>query len=523
MRLSIMQAVCCVSLLVTASLPGESGHGSDWLQLGTGTDPVVVDAEFGHYDGDSVTLRGGVALDHQIGTLKAREAILTRASSDREDQFSRLDMQGNIRVLMTAGGCFHCANAELDFNSLTGRFYGDDFQEYVTYTDNLNKEGVEQSSLVLRSRHMAVEMNRLDSEGDEPLLHNVQQITADQNVTVDYNREFMAAGDHMVYQRYQNGWDADDGAVMPGVIYLRPSDFYGVCQVTSRRGDLIKAQEIEIDVPLQIVTFDKPKGAVYVAAKEEEHQRIDFSSETLSWDQRSNLLTLRNKVVLYQKVLGKLTCTDKALLCQEMVDGSRELKWIEATGTTEMTYLDEANNDTHYLVCHGRVYVDASNRITTLDAPSRTDGMDEKNAIGKQVYFEDCRGMVYADHVRLDYDLGDDGVAPKKLTVSGNVKILNRSADGSGSDGPAIQYALADVVEYVPGQEQMVLYANEDRRVLFYDRINKVQVSAPAVNVRRDGTTGKETVEGIGDVRFTFASDEMNALHENFDFEAAYR
>lgn len=498
-------------------------NAADWPQLDKSSDPVVIDSEFGHYDGESVTLRGSVALDHPIGTVKAHEAVLTRTSVDAEDQFSRLCMQGNIRLLMHTGGTFHCANAELDFHTLTGRFYGDDFQEYVTYTDRLNKTSIDPSSVVLRSRHMAVEMSRLGSEGDEPLSHHVQQITADQNVTVDYNREFMAAGDHMIYQRYQQGWDADDSVAMPGMIYLRPSDFYGVCQVTSRRGDLIKAQEIEIDIPLQVVTFDKPKGAVYVAAEEEEHQRIDFSSDSLAWDQRSNLLTLQNKVVLYQNALGKLTCTDKAQLCQKIVDGARELKWIEATGTTEMTYLDEVNDDTHILVCHGRVHIDAHDRVTTLDSPRAVGGKSDGIAPGKQVYFQDRRGMLYADHIRLDYDLIGNGVVPKKLTVSGNVKILNRSADGRGSDGRAIQYALADVVEYVPGEEQMVLYANEDRRVLFYDRINRVQVSAPAVNVRRDGTTGKEAVEGIGDVRFTFADEEMNAMHKNFDFEASYR
>ena len=69
----------------------------------------------------------------------------------------------------------------------------------------------------------------------------------------------------------------------------------------------------------------------------------------------------------------------------------------------------------------------------------------------------------------------------------------------------------------------MVLYANEEQRVLFYDRLNKVQVSAPAVNIRRDGTTGKEAVQGMGDVRFTFADEERSALLENFDLDEAYR
>jgi lipopolysaccharide export system protein LptA len=472
-----------------------------------GDSPVVVDAQFGYYDGHSIHLQGEVVLEHDLGTVSADEAMLSPALVNDKSHFSLLNLSDSIHVLLEGGGRFYCSQAELDFRTLTGCFTGSEEQRYVTYTDTVNDEG---ASIILRGERMMVVMNELSLDNDEPVSHQVQQIMADDHVTVDYNHEFMAAGDHLIYQRHAQVTVGND-APMPGTIYLRPDLFHGTCQVTNASGDMIKAQEIGIDIPKQEVAFVDPRGAIYFSGIDDKRKRLDFSAAQLKWDNPTNVLTLRKDVVLYQNEMGKLT-SDQVEVCQRPGGGLQELEWIRAKGKTEMTYDDPIQDDSHYLVCHGEVFIDTSQRVTILSSPMKDGTVLPEN----QVYFRDKRGSVYADKARLDYDTDGKNVSPRKLTLASQVRLINRTVDGQTVTGRPLQYALADVLEYLPVQQQMLLYADEDGRVLVYDRLNSVQISAPAVNIRRDGTTGKEAIEGLGDVRFCFAEGEQAMLMEQF-------
>lgn len=478
---------------------------------------VIVDSDYADYDGQAVMLKGGVTLEHGLGRILARQATLLRDTPARKRKFSSLQLEEDVTVFLHDGGAFHCERADLDYSSRTGLFFGNEAQEYVTYTDSITNEQGDSAPIVLRGRQMAITMRHLGTGQRASCV--VNEIAADSNVTVDYDCEFMAVADHMVYQRYRQDLEGNMRAPMPGIIHLEPEGCDGVCQVTSRQGDLIKAEKIEIDIPHRRVRFHKPRGAIYVTKDWQNLQRIDFSADTLTWDRTNSLLTLQKRVVLYQKDLGKLTCTDEVRVCQDVRGGARELQWIKSNGITELTYIDEEGGEPHFLVCYGTVFVDSVRQLTTLESPI-DDGVV---AEGRQVFFSDSSGQVYADKMALDYVATERGLAPAKLTIEGGVKIMNDAVAESGARGSVIQYALADVVEYVPGTKQMCLYANEGGRVLFYDRFNKVQISAPAVNVRRDGSTGKKAVEGIGDVRFTFADHEKNTLAESFNLLRPYR
>ena len=481
---------------------------------------VVIGSDFADYDGQEVSLTGEVTLEHELGTILAHKARIIKNPSVKKKKFSFLRLEGDIRLFLWEGGSFYCTCADLDYHKLQGNFYGDALQEYVTYTDNLDNGKGEFVPIVLKGKNMTVKVERPWKERRNVKPHAIDEITADHNVTVDYDREFVAAGDHMIYQRHHCGNDEDENIAISGMIYLFPdNDGRGVCQVTSRQGDVIKAQKIEIDLPLQSILFRKPKGAIYVTHCEQELQRVDFSSETLTWDQQYSLLMLKGNVTIYQKNLGKLTSTEQVQVCHDVIEGSRELKWISSTGTTELTYEDEETGDHHFLVCYGSVFVDPNHQTTVLKSPMIGDCVSSD----KQVFFSDRKRQIYADNVTLDYTMeGTKGITPAKLTLEGHVKIMNDSFFDSKFQGNSLQYALADIVEYVPETQQMRLYARGEHRVLFYDCLNGVQISAPAVDVRRDSSTGKKAVEGIGDVRLTFAENEIRTLTESFDLLRSY-
>lgn len=508
-----------IYLLAAASLAFSPSQN-----LGTKDAPLVwVSCDVADYDGKELTLKDRVTLEHSLGAIHAKVAKIFYDKDAVERQNSLVRLQEDVAICLWKGGEFHCQRADFDYRTLAAHFYGKDDHDYVTYLDHIDNGGEEEVPIVLKARDMMLKISRV-SDGDMAPIHNVEEIAAHQNVTVDYAKEFMAAGDHMVYSRSEGDCSASEkNAPLVGVIRLYPNnDAQGTCRVMSRQGDMIKAKDIRICLPGQKVTFQAPKGAVYVTQHDPVGQRVDFSAETLTWDQPQHLLTLHKNVSLYQKDLGTLTSTEEMQVCHDLREGSRELKWIRSVGTTQLVYNDESTGDFRKLVCTGPVFVDNIKKLATMESLAASGAKEQ------QVLFTDRQRHIFADRVVLVYQVTDSGVAPGLLTLSGHVKLINETAaDEKEKDGElqknAVQYALADVVEFFPDTQKMVMMGAEGRRVLFYDCLRGVQISAPAVNVLRDAETGKRAVAGVGDVRMTFAESEMKTLVHSFDLLTSYR
>jgi hypothetical protein len=123
-------------------------------------------------------------------------------------------------------------------------------------------------------------------------------------------------------------------------------------------------------------------------------------------------------------------------------------------------------------------------------------------------------GEIFADKAFFYYSFDQGRLVPKRLELIGDVKIHNHA---SGS----IQYALADRAEYQFRDNTLLLHSVERPRVLFYDTFNKVQASAPMLQVQRNPKTGHEAIQGHGDVHFLFAEEEWNELKNRFSLHEA--
>lgn len=132
------------------------------------------------------------------------------------------------------------------------------------------------------------------------------------------------------------------------------------------------------------------------------------------------------------------------------------------------------------------------------------------------VHLKDDFGEIYADRAEILYTPLQGRIkTPEKVILTGNVKIVNKN--GLLADSSAILHmALADKVELTPQSNEIVFYAKRKNRVLFYDKGNDLQISAPKLKVRRDKRTKKESFEGSGDVRFSFQDKEIALLREKF-------
>jgi len=138
----------------------------------------------------------------------------------------------------------------------------------------------------------------------------------------------------------------------------------------------------------------------------------------------------------------------------------------------------------------------------------------QKIILEDAVTFKDRLGEVHANRCVIDFE-GEQQVM-RHIHLEGDIRILN-CLKLNPLDESSKQYALAERVDYYPETGEMLLYAADDARVLFYDQDEEFEVSAPALKIQRNKKPLKHAVFGLGDVRFHFADDEKEQLKKRFN------
>lgn len=127
-----------------------------------------------------------------------------------------------------------------------------------------------------------------------------------------------------------------------------------------------------------------------------------------------------------------------------------------------------------------------------------------------ELVYTDTFGEIHASKAKIDYKEVQGTLEATKVTLYENVRLVNLGS----VEKPASQYALADEVCYYP-QEQLTILEGKNSRVLFYDQLRDMQLSARSVRAQKDPVTKNETVQGIGDVRFVFGPEELEKIKTN--------
>lgn len=482
---------------------------------------LVIDSELADYDGEKITLKGNVVIEHALGVFSANQIVLFSSPGKKgpkdKGPFGLLQMDDHVKLAFKDGGQLCCAKADLDYRALAGSFFSNENQEYVVYTESCcgkKKENAPDVPLVVKSRRMAVRLAPGEQGGGKLPRNSISEITADDQVTVNYNNDFFVSADQAVYQRDVAVSDAATAFALPGLITMRAATAGGLCQVSDREGDLIKATEICIDTIKRQLSFAKPKGALHAIAEKQHLGRIDFFANTMLWDEPAGMLTLYDDVEINQSGIGKIATAKEMRFYQDIIAKNKTLKAIETLCDTVLTYHDEDKNLCHTLTCSGPVKVDHEKMETRLLALRDAQG---KVAEDKQVHFEDARGEIYADRVLIKYTLAGRTLAISKIVLLGNVKVINRLVSADDEAKTVLQYVLADRVDFNPQNNEMLFKAiSKGHRVLFFDKSNSLQLSAPAVKIIRDKATKKDSIKGTGDVRFSFIESEFEQLRQRF-------
>jgi hypothetical protein len=262
------------------------------------------------------------------------------------------------------------------------------------------------------------------------------------------------------------------------------------------------------------VRLKHPQGSM--AADEvviEEIIRKEPGIKATSPSSRNAIIYLKGAIEVNHNDLGTLNNHREVRVYLSESKGKRDIRCIEGDGYTYLNHIEVGKHRSHQLVCEGKTVADHEMGIVTFDSLLKP-GQQVND--GKQVFFYDSLGEAQADKITIFYQKTLEGMAATKVLLEGNVYLVDHKDLDEKNEGKQepLHYALADVVEYTPNTREISLRANAGNRVLFYDKINKLQVSSTVLKVFRDKTSQKESIKGLGDVRFHFLESEFEQLRK---------
>ena len=438
------------------------------------------------YKGKVLYLHEGVTIHHPLGHLSSEEMILKPMAGVSPIRLGSADLTKRVRLELTEGGILDCSEASIDFSVGKGTFLNGKEQDFVIFSQSI-KDKLERLPFIVKARQMELDF---DAKAPQPV---IQKIAIHRDVQIDYNHDFIAAGDEGIFIRSASTQPGLNGKI------LLQADPEKLCSVTNRNGDLIRSAQIAIDTEGRTIDFEKSSGSL-MSDRSKLSQKVDFAADKARWSDRENAVLLQRNVSLHQKGMGTLKTDGELKITQCPQNNKRKLATIESYGKTVLEQGGDETGPKRTLTCHGKLLVDHADSVITMDSPPEG---------GQQVFLEDARGHVYADKATIHYSLDK---AVLQVVLEGDVQVQNVQ-----SEKP--QYALADILEYCPATQEMTLKAKAGNRVLLYDQAKDLQISAPGILLKRDPITQKETVKGLGDVRFSLVKEEFSELRKKFSLK----
>lgn len=469
---------------------------------------MSVDSNFADYNGNTITLTGEVSIEHEIGTITASKMEILPEDNEKKWPLDCLKMKQNVVIKLKGGGELKCYQADIHCKNLQGCFYGSPSQE-VIFRETTQKDAL---SWLLKGQAMSIQFAKQE---DNPASKTtiIQEIQANGQATFQYSHDLIASSDQAIYERLNPSAQDEESTKrsLAGLITLKSDRI--PCKIASKNGDMINAQTVKIDTLKRQLSFEKPNGLFFIPSANKTKGEMDFSCDSLFWDEPKDFFLLKGNICLNQKNMGTLLCENEVYIYRQTINGAKKLKFIQCLGASQIDYFERQTGKKHIVKCQGNMIIDHEASHVFLESPKDASGHFIKDL---QVSLEDRQGEIYADTVHIDYLNAPQGFILSKIILEGNVRLLNRSAAGDEDQGKFLQYALADKVEFYPEKHEMFLQAKEKKRVLFLDKKNSLQISAPALKINRGGDASKDSIQGIGDVRFSFIEQEFEQFKERF-------
>lgn len=434
------------------------------------------------YDGNSLLLEGKVQLQHGLGNMHAEQARLQKQEIGKDFPFSLIHLQENVVVSLKNTSELLCDFAELDFVALKGILSSLEGKK-VSYKDFIQKGTV---PLRLTGKHLDLLLSKEGATNE----YKISSVLVKQEVQIEYSNDFLLKSDEASYQNTD-----PQNSHLHGILQAYPTSSTSKCQLFYQ-GEQLDAQSIYIDVDHNQLTIDQPNGSLpsHLFA-EKQTSPLFFTCKKLLWDHDKENLLLQEQVTLEEKTLGTLYA-EKELFLQ--LGSSSEKKFIQSIqidGFSHIKHEDSSSGWQHKFTCFGNLHVDGENNQILFTSPQQEE---------KRLCYEDPELIIRARKGRIEYS--EASYKPISLTLQGDVTIQSTETSGPRRIG------LADTLTYSPETQTIILSALPKKRVLFLDEGQNLTMSALEIHLVQDASTGQMQAKGIGNVQFSFSSEENNLL-----------
>lgn len=451
------------------------------------------------YDGNRLLLRGNVLLDHGLGKMTADEASLERQETNKDFPFSFIHLQKEVLLTLKNRSELHCSSADLDFNTLKGTLSASE-GEKVVYTDMLKGK---EALLKMVCNRIDLEMSKIGYDGKKSD-YDLDSLVAKDDVAIDYKGDFTLFADHATYNKVSS----TSSHSFQGIVRAYPKDPQSQCRL-AHEGDIIDADTVSLDLTQSSFSLEHPKGVISSSfIPNLQGGAVRFEADQLTWLNEKNTLTLKGPVYLEESTLGTVAADTEIQLVQSKNQGKSFLNSLSSKGKTTLEYQDAATKTAHKLISYGTLFLDREHLHGTIESPVINGEIPED----LQIYYEEERIAVHADKAALEYSIVGNSFQPVSLALKGNIRLFSRDTSQPRRCG------IADRLLYSPSTRTLILAANPSKKVLFWDEQESIRMSANEIHITFDPVTQRESVKGVGNVKFAFSIDENNLLKKLFSF-----
>ena len=462
---------------------------------------IEVDSERAHYDGKAIRLSGAVRLKHETGEITGNEVILYPAvEGDKKQSVGSVAVKGNALFTLRQGGELSCSDALLDRASFGGVFYGSDVKPLL-YRETIPGKSGHAAPLAISGKQMEL------SAGSEKNGYFIERIATTDSVEIRYG-DALFSSDRAGYRRNKPGeGETPLIATLPGLITLE-SEEGRTCHMHNEQGTDIRSKSAEIDLNRRLILLHVGSGSLFnVPGK----GSLLFSSRNAEWALSEKRITLTGDVRLEEPSFGVFKTNDRLHIIYAEVEGKKRIDHMTSYGDLSLFYRDAKKNEGYLLTSSGRLLLDHPRAEATVECLRDPAG----SAIPvTRVRFRTPSGEMTGEKLHIAYTEEKGKSVPSLISFTGDVLL-----SGAGEKEENRYYALADKVVYNPATGEICLFSDHPtmRRVLYYDKVNQLQISASALTIKREEGTKKQSVEGIGNVRLSFLEGELAEIRRRFN------
>jgi lipopolysaccharide export system protein LptA len=456
------------------------------LLANSSTESTSLSSSSADYNGNTLILKGNVVLDHGLGKMIAEQAFLEKQESGRDFPFSFIRLQHDVRV-MTDHAELKCDAADFDFISLKGTLLPK-AQEKVTYVENDHE-------LRLISDHIQLDIEKQGFDGKKTAYH-LDKIHATGDVIVDYAKAFTLRAGSALYEH----------ANKKGILTAYPANEETPCHLNNE-GNEVLATKVQVDLAESRLSLQSPSGRLLSSLVPHiRNAEILFKANQLIWDHLKNTLSLKGNVDIKEASIGTIQSDGVVQIVQTKTQGKHLLKSIRSQGKTTLTYVDSITKLPHQFITYGPLHLDREHLRVAIESPRQNGQVLEE----KQISYSENNLTVFADKGLLEYALVDGELQPVSVLLKGNVRLASSESNEHSLCG------LSDRILFSPSTKTLILAADPNKRVLFWDEEQGLRISSQEIHITEDPSTRKKAVKGVGNVKFAFSNEENTLLHKTF-------